>query len=192
MLTTTPVIDPYPQWSRRLAASDASALEELFHAMHDALLRYADGLVRDGATARDLVQDAFIRVWKRRAQLDDDLSLKALLYRTVRNLAFNHLRDELTRTRLLSEGYEPSGWRDPGPEATAEAHELQQQLTAWIAALPERQREALMLSRYEGLSHDEIAGVLGIAPRTVNNHLVRALQTLRDHLDARDAVGGAA
>lgn len=191
MTATMPQLDPFPQWSRRLAASDDRALEELFHATHDALLRYATGLVRDGATARDLVQDAFIRLWSRRATLDAERSLRALLYRTVRNLAFNHARDERTRSRLLAEQYEPAVWRAPAPDATLEGRELQAQLAEWIAELPDRQREALMLSRYDGLSHDEIADVLGIAPRTVNNHLVRALQTLRDRLDERPARGEA-
>jgi RNA polymerase sigma-70 factor (ECF subfamily) len=50
--------------------------------------------------------------------------------------------------------------------------------------LPERQREALMLSRFEGLSHEEIAGVMGVAPRTVNNHLVRGLRFLRERFEA--------
>ena len=192
MIHSTPGHDPYPQWSRRIADSDAAALEELFHAMHDALARYAERLVRDPAAAGDLVQEAFIRIWARRARLDASLSLRALLYRTVRNLAFNHVRDERTRERLLSERYEPEGWRDPGPAARVEGRELRDQLERWIGELPARQREALMLSRVEGLSHDEIAAVLEVAPRTINNHLVRALRTLRDRLDARSPLGGVA
>jgi RNA polymerase sigma-70 factor, ECF subfamily len=171
-------------WSRRLAASDATAMQELFAATHDELRRYADSLVRDDATARDVVQEAYIRIWARRLEVDPERSVRALLYRTVRNLALNHLRDASNRSTLLAEHGSLPAWRDPGPEATASANDLAETLRRWIDELPERQREALALSRFQGLSHEEIAAVMGIAPRTVNNHLVRALQTLRSRLDA--------
>ena len=64
---------------------------------------------------------------------------------------------------------------------------LRHLLATWIAALPPRQREAFCLSRYEGLSHDEIAAVMDLAPKTVNNHIVLALQTLRQRLHRHDA-----
>jgi RNA polymerase sigma-70 factor, ECF subfamily len=60
---------------------------------------------------------------------------------------------------------------------------LERQLTEWIEALPARQREAFELSRYEGLDHHEIAEVMECAPRTVNNHIVSALNTLREQLN---------
>jgi RNA polymerase sigma-70 factor (ECF subfamily) len=50
--------------------------------------------------------------------------------------------------------------------------------------LPDRQREALLLSRYEGLSHAEIAEIMGVSPRTVNNHLVSALKSIRNNVVA--------
>lgn len=60
-----------------------------------------------------------------------------------------------------------------------DAERLDDHLRAWIDELPDRQREALSLSRFEGLSHEEIAEVMEISPATVNNHIVRALKTLR-------------
>jgi len=72
------------------------------------------------------------------------------------------------------------------PDAAAEGEWLEERLRTWIADLPTRQREALVLSRFEGLSHDQIAEVMDISPRTVNNHIVRALKRLRDHVDDYD------
>lgn len=60
---------------------------------------------------------------------------------------------------------------------------LRTRMRAWIDDLPERQREAFRLSRFDDLTHDEIADVMDIAPRTVTNHVTKALQTLRDRLD---------
>jgi RNA polymerase sigma-70 factor (family 1) len=178
----------YAEWARRLAADDAAALRALFDDTYEPLWRSVMRLVRDEATARDLAQDAFVRVWDRRAMLDPSLSLRALLYRTVRNLALNQLRDEQTRRHLLDDpGSAAIGARPRDPAAAdqqLEASELAAHLQQFIAELPPRQQEALRLSRFDGLSHQEIAAVMGCAPRTVNNHLVRALEQLRARLTA--------
>lgn len=181
--------DATPDLVRRLADSDVGALDALFTRCHDGLFRFAEGLLGDRAAAADLVQEAFIRIWRHRASLDPERSPRALLYTAVRNLAFNHLRNEKTRSRLVASDYQPTMWRDPGPEAAVLATELDQSLRQWLDELPPRQREALTLSRFEGLSHDEIAEVMGVAPRTVNNHLVRALETIRRRLDLRNNEG---
>jgi RNA polymerase sigma-70 factor (family 1) len=176
----------YAEWARRLAADDASALRSLFEDTYEPLWRSVVRLVGDDAVARDLAQDAFVRVWDRRATLDPSLSLRALLFRTVRNLALNHLRDDQTRRQLLAD---PSAAaisarpRDPArADEQLEAAELAERLRSFINELPPRQREALVLSRFDGLSHQEIADAMGCAPRTVNNHLVRALEHLRTRL----------
>lgn len=170
-----------------IRAADTRAFEAFFRATHSGLTRFADSLVRDSAVAADLVQEAYARLWERRADLDPTRSIKALVYRTVRNLAYNRARDRRTRADLLAEHAAgtplATGVSDsPLPDAEADAKALDLRLTAWIEALPDRQREALTLSRFDGLSHAEIADVMGVSPRTVNNHLVQALRTLRDRL----------
>jgi RNA polymerase sigma-70 factor (ECF subfamily) len=176
--------DPFPEWTRRLVASDHAALQSLFEATHDALLSYAQRMIVDESAAMDMVQIAFIRLWQHRTELDPARPVRAWLYRTVRNLVLTRLRDERTHARHLNEWDDAPQWRDPGPEALLEEKELARSLEGWMAELPDRQREALMLSRFEGLSHEEIADVMGIAPRTVNNHLVRGLRFLRERFDA--------
>jgi RNA polymerase sigma-70 factor (ECF subfamily) len=177
---------PWAEWTRRLVGGDPTALRACFDAAYPALLRFATGLTGDSALAADFAQEAFVRVWDRRATLDPAGSLRALLYRTVRNLAANHRRDGVTRARLLADATmvytaaAPSAF--DAPDEAAEAAELADRLRAAIAALPPRQREALTLSRFDGLSHEEVAMVMECAPRTVNNHLVRALETLRRQL----------
>jgi RNA polymerase sigma-70 factor (ECF subfamily) len=68
------------------------------------------------------------------------------------------------------------------PDVATEAAELQDRVAVLVTELLNRQREALLLSRVEGLSHAEVAAAMGCAPRTVNNHLVAALSTLRRRL----------
>ena len=170
-------------------AGDADAFRQLFDALYGPLRRLAWSLVRDDAHAEDLVQEAFVRLWDRRASMDPDVPLRAWLYRTVRNLALNARRDHATRARLLDDPVA----RDtaavarpaPTPEDLSLDREMSRQVATLVQDLPPRQREALLLSRVEGLSHAEVASTMGCAPRTVNNHLVAALNTLRRRLAAQ-------
>ena len=173
-------------WFRRVVGSDESAFESLFRALHDDLLSHAVRILGDAAAARDVVQDAFVKFWERRREHDPTGSVRALLHRTVRNLALNQIRDGRRRDELLAENYEPSRSRPPEPDASLAGRELETRIQGWISELPDRQREALTLSRFQGLSHEEIARVMEVTPRTVNNHLVRALRTLRDRIDTQD------
>lgn len=167
-------------WYQGLLRSDESAFEALFRTFHPGLVRFAVGLTGEEATARDLVQEAFIRIWRQRERLDPQGSPKALLFRTVRNLALNHGRDAARRRELLAERYEPPAVTAPPPALPADEPDPAETLRAWVEELPARQREALLLSRFEGLSHQEIADVMDLSTRTVNNHLVRALRSLRE------------
>lgn len=185
MSEQTPDREMYAELARRLAAGEVAALRDLFDSTYEALWRSVVGLLGDESAARDLAQEAFIRVWDRRSTLDPQLSLRALLYRTVRNLALNQLRDEQTRRHLLREPdtIELASPRRPATiQQELEASELADRLRQFIQELPPRQQEALRLSRFDGLSHQEIAEIMGCAPRTVNNHLVRALEQLRSRL----------
>jgi RNA polymerase sigma-70 factor (ECF subfamily) len=173
--------DDFAEWCRRLAASDRDAYAEVFEALYDPLFRYVQSITKDAAAARDVTQDVFVRLWDVRDRLDPSQSLEAYLYRTARNLAYNHERDRATKTDKADD-VRRSNARPavpPPPDVAMEGERLESALRAWIADLPERQREAIVLSRFEGLSHDQIAEVMDIAPRTVNNHIVRALERLR-------------
>jgi RNA polymerase sigma-70 factor (ECF subfamily) len=74
----------------------------------------------------------------------------------------------------------------PDPEALAGTALIGEKIGGWIQELPERRREAFELSRFHGLRHDEIAAVMGVATKTVENHILLALRFLRDKLNAFD------
>lgn len=167
----------------QIRGSDHEAFAEVFADLRQGLVRYVDGFVQDGAAAHDLVQDVFLALWDRRGRLDPSLSLKALLYRMARNRALKHVRERRVRWRYAVS-------TPPAPPVTLEdpdSETLAVRMRCWIDALPDRQREALTLTRFEGLTHREVAEVMAISPRTVNNHLVRALSTLSERLAAFDS-----
>jgi RNA polymerase sigma-70 factor (family 1) len=175
--------DLFRVWARRIRDSDASALEAFFRAVHGPLVRYATRFVPE-SSAEDIVQDAFVRIWNGRERIDPSQSLKAFAYRTVRNLSLNRIRDGKTREALLEERYELPASPTPDPDDELARSDLAERLREWIGELPNRQREALELSRFEGLTHEQVAEAMGVSPRTVNNHLVKALRVIRDRVRA--------
>lgn len=174
--------DSFADWCLRLRQSDERALEEVFAHTHDALVSFAATLTHDRAVARDIVQEAYVKLWQGRHRLDPQRSLRALLYRMVRNRALNLQRDHQNRLNLLADHFETQ--QTVTPDVEFDGNQLGRHLQDWMDELPERQREALRLSRFEGLGHHEIAEVMEISPRTVNNHLVKALRHLRDRVAA--------
>lgn len=175
----------FEEWCRRLKGSDREAYAELFEAVYESLFRYVRSITKDAETARDVTQDVFIRLWEVRDTLDPSRSLEAYLYRMARNEAYNRERNRRTRSEKEDAVREQSAAQPTSPippDVQVEARGLDDRLQEWIAELPTRQCEALILSRYHGLSHDAIADVMGISPRTVNNHLVQALKHLRERI----------
>lgn len=177
--SSLPDAEQFRIWTIKLHGSDESAFTEMFRTMYNPLLLFALKFVPARAEAKDILQDTFVKVWDIRAQLDPDKSLKALLYMMVRNTCLNHIKAkkgvELTEniTRTLEDNQPLPG------ESKRSADELESHIANWIQELPERQQEAFELSRFDGLNHNEIAEVMDCKPRTVNNHIVNALNTLR-------------
>lgn len=174
--------DAFAAWSRRLCRSDQTAYTELFRATYDPLYRYAWYFTHDQEVAYDVLQEVYLKLWQIRERIDPARSLKALLYQMVRNTALNQLRyDKRHAADPLDDMlYEPSS--TPQHATDLDTEDLESEMEIWIAELPERRREAFMLSRYQGLSHAEIARIMDLAPKTVNNHIVLALQHLRERL----------
>ncbi|MEZ4700482.1 MAG: sigma-70 family RNA polymerase sigma factor [Rhodothermales bacterium] len=174
--------DTFEDWTRRLRDADTAALDELMAAWHHPLLRYATQLTGDRDAAYDVLQETFIKLWRLRATLDPSRSLKALLYRIVYTLALNQNRMKKRESAALSAlASEAPASRSPVSEEL-DARRLNDAMNEWIAELPPRRQEAFRLSRFEGLSHDEIAQVMDLSAETVTKHIVLALQYLRDRL----------
>jgi RNA polymerase sigma-70 factor (ECF subfamily) len=148
--------------------------------LHRACLR----LLGDPDDAEDVVQEAFVRAWVRRADFDPSRPFRPWIHRIARNLALNRLR----RRRLwgllpLSSAPEP---RAPErAERSAEDAELGRAVAACLAGLPAPLRECFTLRHEEDLGYAAIAEVLGIPVGTVMSRLSRARARMRDCLVAK-------
>ena len=176
---------PLSNWVRQIKAGDVGAFEALFRHLHPMLTRQARQYAPDPDAAADAVQETFVRLWERRDRLDPERSIRAYLSRSLRNRLLNAARDTQTRRTLLDEHASPlTTTRAPHPDEAAQGAALADRLQLALAELPDRQRTAISLTRFDGLSHTEAAEVMGCSARTVNNHIVRGLRTLRDRLQA--------
>lgn len=165
----------------RLRAGETTAFDAIFRANYALLVRVAEAMLRERATAEEIAQDVMLELWRRRDALDVTDSVRGYLLQATRNRSLNHLRHQAIEKRsepLLIDGASRS---EPTDAATREA-EIEVALQSAIAELPERCRQVFELSRVEGLKYAEIATRLGISVKTVEVQMGKALRVLRERL----------
>ena len=177
-----PTEQQFSEWAERIGRSDRRAFDDLFRSFYPVLIRFAMRYLKDKTVSKDIVQEVFVSLWQTRKRIDPARSLKSYLYMMVRNRALNAIRDrsDVYVDHDLASNEQSDQIDDQQMETDSDESELGQMMKKWIDQLPGRQKEALKLSRFEGLDHDEIAYVMDVSPKTVNNHIVAALKSLRE------------
>jgi len=133
------------------------------------------------ATAADLIQDLFLRFWKRPLKSLDEPS--AYLLRSAHNLAIDHLRGEGKRNRSL-DGLSPEhDSEETSPEAALQAGDDLRRVEAALRSLPERTRHIFLLNRIHGRTYGEIAKAMELSQSAVEKHMMRALDTCKASLE---------
>lgn len=161
-----------------LETNDPQALRFIFQQYHAFLCATAYRIVQDQDVAKDLVQDVFIRLWQHRTPLQIIFSLKAYMHKSVINAALTYLEKEQKLKRLSLEAADEIGEED-GWHASVHAQDLQTALGQAIDQLPPACRTVFVLSRFEELSHAQIADSLHISVKAVEKHITKALKRLR-------------
>ena len=169
--------------ARGLKASDHDAYAELFNRMHKPLLRYIFRITQNEAMCLDILQDVFMKLWEKRQSIEVRVSFKAMLYTMSRNQALNTLRGENRAVDIDQIEYAEPANVAPGAEDNLATKQLDSYFRAWVKELPPRRAEAFILSRYHGLSHLEISGIMGLSKRTIDTHIVHALRFLRSRFE---------
>lgn len=177
-----PSAEQEQQWLAELRTGSETALRRIFDTYYKYLLAETHRILPDEDTCKDLVQEVFVELWRKRSELDVRLSLRAYLRRAVTNRTFNHLKSQ----KRYQFGQTDETLADAVLPDEAERHhaqnDLETALHAAIQTLPEKCRLVFSLSRFEELSHREIAERLGISTKTIENQITKALRTLRETL----------
>lgn len=162
-----------------LRRGDEAAFKAFFYRNYRLLYQQAYRYVTDAQVAEEIVQDAFINLWKQREKLHIKTSIEAYLGTSVRNRALNYLKSRYARQRSSTLEPTEADLRVPAQVDSLSENELRSLLENALTALPERCRIIFSLSREQGLTYQEIADELGISRETVKTQIKIALQKLR-------------
>ncbi len=162
----------------------------VFYAYFNSLEVFAKAYVVDGDVAKDMVQDVFYKLWKKRATLPENLNLKAYLYQATKNNCLNylkHLKVKETYENRMQDSYNDLLLNY---EALSQLNfdkvtfqELSDKLNESISNLPPKCREVFELSRFEGYKNRKIAEQLNISIKAVEGHISKALKQLKSQLE---------
>lgn len=159
---------------------DRNAFEVLLKRYYAVLFRYSSRFTKNRAMVEDCIQDVFIYIWEHRMSLSNPPSVKFYLLKSVRNRMFLDLKEA---NRVVEHNPDTSFEEDIEKHLIREEIQVlnKTRLSSLLNLLPARQREALFLKYFEGLSVDEIGEIMGVNRQSAANFLYRALTTLREN-----------
>jgi RNA polymerase sigma-70 factor (ECF subfamily) len=176
----------------RVKAGDQSAFDYLVQKYRRPLVSFMYRMARNTAAAEDLAQEVFLRVYRSRATYEASAKFTTWLYRIATNLAVNHARDTRHErpeaTVSLDEPDDETGTTFELPDSgmTAEQTMIRRErmlaIRGKVEALPERQRLAVIMHKYQQMDYKQIAEVLKLSESATKSLLFRAYETLRDQL----------
>jgi len=184
-------IPPSEDLMARIAEGDESAFEILVNRHQTSVLNLIYRFIGDRTQAKDLAQEVFIRVWQAAKSYKPEAKFTTWIYRLATNVCFNELKSsrrkkwfsfnrsgeggERTLEETLADGA-------PSAEDLLLEKERNRQISDALQSLPDNQRMALVLKRYDDLSYQEISQVVGCSVSAVESLLVRAKRTLQKKL----------
>jgi RNA polymerase sigma-70 factor (ECF subfamily) len=175
-------------WMRRVSQGDMDALQCLIEAHQARVVGTVAKMLGDDVDSEDIAQQVFIRVWKSAARYQPTAKFTTWLFKITRNLVFNELRRRKRHpvTPLQHEEeehfFQPADAGGMSPDASLLDSELNDAIQMAIDALPETQRMAIVLRRYEEMPYEEIGEVLDLSVPAVKSVLFRARAELRERL----------
>ena len=173
-------VDPDEDLVRRAGAGEAAAVQALVARKLGRVLSLAERMLGDAAEAEDVAQETFIRVWRHAARWRSGTArFDTWLHRVTLNLCYDRLR-----RRREQPTADPPELPDPGPapDRGLMAADVGRRVQAALAALPERQREAIVLCHYQELGNIEAAGLMAVSVEALESLLSRGRRALRGAL----------
>jgi RNA polymerase sigma-70 factor (ECF subfamily) len=166
----------------QVADGKESAYKQLFTSYWDQIYSTALVFTKSREMSQDLAQDVFARIWIKKEKLKEVNDFRAYLFIIARNVIIDRLRKKVFSAG--NEGYLTEYFVETslGPNDKIELKEMEETILKGIHILPDQQRKAFYLSRFEGLRHEEIALKMGISKQSVKSYIVRAICHLRKYL----------
>ncbi|SFB80724.1 RNA polymerase sigma-70 factor, ECF subfamily [Parapedobacter composti] len=170
----------------RLRQGDEQAFKSIFLALHERVYRFALTYTKNEELSKEVTQEAFIQLWLHREKLSENLPLYPYLFTHVRRLTIDAFRKNAIVQRFNQEWLTYPEQLSNQTEETIHSNEITRITDDLVNKLPRQQRVVFRMSRFYGLTYDEIAERLNISKYTVKYHLVTALKTLKQYLIKHD------
>jgi RNA polymerase sigma-70 factor (ECF subfamily) len=182
-------LEPDAELMLRVKEGDSASFERLLGKYRSPVIGYLYRMVQDQGVAEELAQEVFLRVYRARSTYEPAAKFTTWLFRIATHLALNSLRDRRgERGRQSLDDVNGDGpaiqladrRSNREQELVAEAHWLE--IRQAVAALPEKQRAAVLMHKYQEMDYTQIGAVLGCSTSAVKSLLFRAYETLRGRL----------
>lgn len=159
------------------------AYKILYHRYKKKLFRFSLRYLKESDDAEEIVQLVFISLWEHRKTLDVTLSLKSYIYKTAVNNIYSFLRKKAVRQNYIEQ--EMQNPEKSGNQTYEHIYykDLEKIIGIIVSSLPPQQQKIFHLSRFEGLSHEEIANKLDLSVRTVENQIYRVKKVIKHLLE---------
>jgi len=176
----------------RAGCDDDAAFSYLANKYHRSMIAFMYRMCHNQAVAEELAQEVFLRVYRSRKSYQAEAKFTTWLYRIATNLAVNHARDhKVERSGKVQSLDEPDEETGTTPDVADSELNVEEQILRrerleaikkHVLALPEKQRVAVLMHKYDGLDYREIASVLKLSESATKSLLFRAYETLRERL----------
>lgn len=166
----------------QIRQNDKNAFRSLYNRYSRKIYYFSLKYLNNSAEAEELVQSVFINIWCSRKSLNVSLPVKSYIYRCAVNFIYNYLKKKIIRARFIESEMRKGEVQSDLTYEQVFLHDLERTISSVLETLPARQQSIFRLSRYEGLTHQEIARKLDISVRTVENQMYRALKTIKRYL----------
>jgi RNA polymerase sigma-70 factor (family 1) len=166
----------------QLKDGSPAAFEQLYLRYSRRILGNICKFIHDGETAKEVLQDVFMKVWEKRALINTEQSFRSYLFTISRNLVYDYFRHQKLETKL--QHYLSAGLSEAYTHIEEELlyKESNERYIRAVEKLPPQRRTVYTLCKIEGKSYEEVSGMLGITPATISDHLLKANRYIRSEL----------
>jgi RNA polymerase sigma-70 factor (ECF subfamily) len=164
-----------------LKKGDIDVFKRIFEDFYMPLVIYARSMLKDHDEAEEVVQDLFLAIWEKHAELTINSSLKSYLFMAVKNRCLGYFKHEKVKNRY-KDIQSRSANKQPLPDEEIMYKETVSRIKGSIELMPEKTRKIFLMNRDQGITYNKIAEKMDISVKTVEVHMGKALKILRENL----------
>lgn len=174
---------PFPELQKAIASGDARAFRILFDALFIKLTKFACSFVQHKEAATEIVDEIFVQLWTKKEEIEKILDIKVYLYTATKNASLNYITKRAKNIAIEPyENLQVQIAEYNSPEQILLTKELMAKIRNAIDALPPRCKLIFKLVREDGLKYQEVAEILNLSIKTIDNQMVIAVSRIRESI----------